>query len=654
METISKKGKAKEFFISVIIISLVFSIYYFNVVGAVNQTITDSNTSIIENLKMRNVLGINTKVFKPDDVQPLKWRIVKADGDEEKLFNVTIDNENKTVCLTQKFTGTKEIPEPFTITRVLKENASSSDISAERLFTNNSLKIYSIDEGGRLIENEITFLNRTLRQPSTINVTLKGGEKSEIGIQGNRFCQSLENKTYIKFGEHSIILQGDTSYDSTNVNVTQNTGFAHLNISTAEPYLYASSGYGLVSYFNFDFNDSTSVYDFKKSRTGTFAGGLAPVEGIYGDALQFDGINDYLSFNSFSDLSPLKTGTITGWFMVNSSVSGTVQFIFTLSDKDVSTDLVQIGVGNVGGVANETFWYILRSSVDSPITYYLIDNENGSTRYYDNKWHHFAVRMGGSNYSLNNAIFIDGVSQTLTLTNGNLTSYAFLDISNADTARLGSRYFNGAQLYGNLSLDEFMIFNRSLTDAQIQDIYLNQSKRFPIGGNQTFENVNVSVDGNENRINITLSGFNTYFGTNFSAKVNGGSYINFSDTGFVSGVSFTSDPNAINITLKYLSGSNEFISPLLWGNITVDSYFENTGNASCTYSGSGDWNITCSQNCNIGSTNISGDLNITGGNGVLNVTGLLNFTTSGSHIYIAPPSCYIHVQEPLGGRIELR
>ena len=75
--------------------------------------------------------------------------------------------------------------------------------------------------------------------------------------------------------------------------------------------------------------------------------------------------------------------------------------------------------------------------------------------------------------------------------------------------RTGGTYYNG-------SIDEVMIFNASLSGAQVLAIYNNQTNRFKSLGHQTIQEENIT--SGYNSLNLTIS-FNNSFGSNISGRV---------------------------------------------------------------------------------------------------------------------------------------
>lgn len=344
-----------------------------------------------------------------------------------------------------------------------------------------------------------------------------------------------------------LILVGDSSYSSTNLNVSNEVGFAHLNISTASPYDK------LMLYFSFDDNlSSTIVYDYGNLNFNGAYNGSAGYNssGVYGGGLGLNGMN-----NSFVKVDPMPMNTTNNftfsWWVNPANINQLGMMINYGLDNGAAGNGsgVGLGKGNGGSAgANLTMikpgiaWVDLNYTFPSAKTWYNI------------VW----VQRDGTT-----SIFINGInyvnkSNSITLPNK-------LDIGGQETV---GRYFNG-------TLDDVMLFNTTLTDAQVRAIYNNQSLRFFSQGEQQFLNQNVSGAGTEDRLNVSLIDYQSLLVGNISVFVNGGAEVWLNSSGSASNIQFTEDPNIANITFKYYAGTSQFYSPLMVGNITLTSWFEN-------------------------------------------------------------------------------
>ena len=346
------------------------------------------------------------------------------------------------------------------------------------------------------------------------------------------------------------------------VNVTAETGksnFTHLtinNLSTNAPYD------SLVGYWNFDGDlENTALtthYDFSRyNNDGTGVGDVTvnTTNCIYDDCARFDGAEDFIDNNNVNLAN--KNYTVMAWINMKNNLAwnGILsnptwgRFIFKINDSAV---FLYHRSPNTGGVI-------------------------GTSTFNNNQWYHivgvFNNKTGMEAYS--NGVSIGSVSTASS--SGNLAGVHVIGVSN-NTLSGGSVYFNG-------TLDEIMVFNISLTSAQILAIYNNQSARFYSTGTQDVPNINISTLGTENRVNITLYDCDALFNSNLSGQIGiadgsgaynyNGSIVNFSSC-IANNLTIEGNPNNVSLRITFLAGNstNPFYSPLVIGNITLDSWYE--------------------------------------------------------------------------------
>src|SRR3989344_9412233 len=351
----------------------------------------------------------------------------------------------------------------------------------------------------------------------------------------------------------SLILTGDTTYNSTNQNITNRAGRAWLNISDVSPYD------SLVAYYPFDADNITNVtsgnptttYDFKGTNDGTYIGANITLSGVYDDAVSFDGVNDYVNTDSNFPIVGAQNRTMAVWFKTNYSAA----------------DRVVVSLGEFTGTTGGVFSLYLDNGGSRVRLDCKSCDRVWNFNYSDNKWHHFVVTLNGSTSS-DLVGYMDGqelgvnstVSATINTLNRKLYIGSYLLIGGA----VG--LFNG-------SIDEVMIFNTSLTAQQILDIYNNQSVRFVSAGEMLFQNNNIGVN---NTINITLNAYENTLNSIIQAKVNNGNYVNFTNGGTLTDYLISGDTTNFNLTLRLVANTTQlnqsFYSPLLAGNISILSY----------------------------------------------------------------------------------
>jgi hypothetical protein len=163
-------------------------------------------------------------------------------------------------------------------------------------------------------------------------------------------------------------------------------------------------------------------------------------------ALAFDGVNDHVVINGFKGITGSASRTCTAWIKTTQSPG----------------EILTWGSGTTGGKwiirVNETG--SLRTEVQDGYIY-------GTTRINDGNWHHVAVVLkddGSANIS-KALLYVDGRRDAVagvleravnTAVSQNVTLGAFTAVA--------PRYFRG-------TIDEVRIYNRSVTEAEIADLY---------------------------------------------------------------------------------------------------------------------------------------------------------------------------------------
>ena len=197
----------------------------------------------------------------------------------------------------------------------------------------------------------------------------------------------------------------------------------------------------LVGYWAMDYYNSTAIFDnstYKKN--GTFNGGLGTgdlITGVRGLGLKFDGNDDYLNIGTYTYLPEysfslwIKRHTYSGWDTIIGSVGSGYEF-----DLDTSGN----GTLNVYSAGQ------LRSTGGLAL----------------NEWSHVVI----VNNATGNFMYINGVYNN----------------SNANTASISGMALGlgiwSSDQYLNSSLDEVMIFNKSLSLTEIKALYDSKNNKF--------------------------------------------------------------------------------------------------------------------------------------------------------------------------------
>jgi hypothetical protein len=244
---------------------------------------------------------------------------------------------------------------------------------------------------------------------------------------------------------------------------------------------------GLVLLWSFNGDDITSgttaVDRSATGANGTLTNGPTKVGGRIGQALDFDGTDDYVTTadNSALDVGTSTDVALSGWFSRES---------FT-TDDTIIAKRSGITAGDTG--------YILY--IDDATDQLIFEVSDGTDEYSLTSistfttagWNHFVV-VWDQDSAPGSELFINGVANTATDagTIGNID-----DLSNAVAFRVGAESDAGNPFDGKL--DEIREYNRTLSTGEIQSLYDQ--------GGGTRVNSSVSNAQGSGRLDSGLAGY---------------------------------------------------------------------------------------------------------------------------------------------------
>ncbi|MEM3455459.1 MAG: LamG domain-containing protein, partial [Candidatus Micrarchaeia archaeon] len=347
---------------------------------------------------------------------------------------------------------------------------------------------------------------------------------------------------------------------------------------------------GMISYWKFDEGSGTIAYDYLGYNNGTLLYGANWSQGVVNSAVNLDGVDDYVSVPTSSSLqSPAITNAITiaAWVYLRSIPSAETYIV------SHNYRFYEFRIGSWG---------------QTQLSAYLGNGTNFAnydSGYYVplNQWHHYVVTANGTNVKF----YVDGVlvktlAQTLPLGVYNTPMY----IGRRSPAEWDP--LNGI-------IDEVAIFNRSLSDLEIQQLYnasnsgrdycsistvnLNFTSPTPSNGSTISTNyveINATIDISNTSANLDTFKFN-WNGTNYSIydsslvlalNFNNNSAIGESGTKVVDISKYSNNGTCTNMgsTCNYTSG--KFGSAISFDG--VDDYI-NLGSSSYLTPGSGNFTV---------------------------------------------------------------
>ena len=190
---------------------------------------------------------------------------------------------------------------------------------------------------------------------------------------------------------------------------------------------------GLVAYYKLD----GDAKDSAGNNNGVINGNPANVGGVFGDALSFDGVDDFINVWDFGNVAPTSEITISMWL----KMSITKQQSAIILNPDDGLNRINFHPCYSNG---NTYWDFGDITMGGRLS------KANPSDCADNRWHHYALTASSSSNSMN--IYLDGVLWTSKSGMDNF-SQTIVDL------QIGGRtsyFLNGV-------IDELKIYNKAKT-----------------------------------------------------------------------------------------------------------------------------------------------------------------------------------------------
>ena len=214
---------------------------------------------------------------------------------------------------------------------------------------------------------------------------------------------------------------------------------------------------GMVSYWKFDEGIGVIAGDSVGANDGTLINGPVWTTGQVDGALSFDGVNDYVEVPNSPSLDITGAITLSGWIKVNSLSGGSMMLVKGVSHGHYTRTSYVLHVGT--GVEDGEIVFVLYG-------YWPADRFVTTSSINTGEWYHLAATWDGSTSNANNVkIYINGeLNQSFTKTNTLRSVTESVTIGSMKP----STYYNALDGY----LDEVAIYNRALSEQEIEERYL--------------------------------------------------------------------------------------------------------------------------------------------------------------------------------------
>jgi hypothetical protein len=231
------------------------------------------------------------------------------------------------------------------------------------------------------------------------------------------------------------------------------TGELVLNISSSDNLgghaVFVDWDNSLVSWWRMDDVSGSTIIDFMNRYNGSAINNASQASGGYfGKGLDLDGAGDYADFGEISEAQQ-QSVTFSIWVRLNSP-SGTNNFFGGIGSggTDRSWNLVHLGAA---GPADGSIRWIVKTQ-DGQI---IIDSDRKIT---DSNWHHYVGQYDGAAAR----VYIDGQLEKSAGHTGRISPGSW-------SLYVGQRQDEFGPISG--SIDDVMVFNRSLSEDEIRSLY---------------------------------------------------------------------------------------------------------------------------------------------------------------------------------------
>jgi len=207
----------------------------------------------------------------------------------------------------------------------------------------------------------------------------------------------------------------------------------------------------LNAYYNFDETSGTAALDSIGLNNGTITGAtINKGYGKLGKTYYYDGSNDKVTLGANVSLNIVGNLSLAGWFLINKT--------------GVTNSMA--GKWEWDAAPNNRSWFLMVNSANKPLFYISPDGTDPNTKtvkattaFSQNTWYHVAAVYNGTTINM----YVNGVLE-------NITAYSSGIFNNKGTeAELGVQ--SDSHDYLNGSIDELGIWNRTLTQAEITQLY---------------------------------------------------------------------------------------------------------------------------------------------------------------------------------------
>lgn len=289
------------------------------------------------------------------------------------------------------------------------------------------------------------------------------------GPDWNTKIDDLSDSFYGNYTTGEDILSSDDFDATAETDLVQTIGY-DKGIDSEDSQTEASqTEEGLVAHWDFDEGQGSVLGDSSDNEYDGVIYGASWVTGIEGNALSFDGADDYVEIINTDEINNLDYGTISMWFKYDSLEEREFLPIMSLgevSGEDPTSNLVvEIGHFDHGAAPDKKLYYTLYSNSTDPV---LCFDSNQNLE--EDTWYHFAA----VNSPTGNTGYLNGVE--LSDRHYNFSTSAdtrfFSSLAITDAFRIGYGWFGIDKEFHYFRgvIDEVRIYDRVLSSEEVSEL----------------------------------------------------------------------------------------------------------------------------------------------------------------------------------------
>ncbi len=270
---------------------------------------------------------------------------------------------------------------------------------------------------------------------------------------------------------------------------------------------------GLVSHWSFDELNSSQFKDHSVNSNHGTVYGAKLTEGIRGNALYFDGIDDFASIPGEGNMPPielegLEYGSISLWFKVEEvPLDHGIAPIFYYGTEEICDFfdaankglIIEVGHSPIHYQSEKLYFTIWKDGCTYPS--FCFDTRFPVSK---NEWHHF-VAVVGPDY---NTGYLDGEEMTNRRYNFGSPKHSqfFADAVEHEKLWLGKGHWDRTIQHFKGAIDEVRIYNRPLSSDEVSDLFNEQFATSIYDKSINTGTVKIYPNPSNGKLSIALSG----------------------------------------------------------------------------------------------------------------------------------------------------